>query len=80
VAELVAFLCSKHAQEITGQVLGVRGREVFVFSHVRPVEKLVAPHRGWNTPEFAKLFNERFRGKLTDLTTDLEAFNTEPVV
>ena len=80
VAELVAFLCSAHAQDITGQVLGVRGREVFLFSQLRPVDKLVAPASNWSTPEFAALFNDRFGAKLTDLTTDLEAFNTEPVV
>ena len=80
VAELVAFLCSEHAQHITGQLLGVRGREVFLFSQPRPIETLVAPDSNWTTPEFAGLFNDRFRAKLTDMTTDLEAFNTEPVV
>ena len=80
VAEFVAFLCSAQAQDVTGQVLGVRGREVFLFSQPRPIETLVAPESGWTTPAFATLFNERFRAKLTDLTTDLEAFNTEPAL
>src|SRR6187399_1677896 len=71
VAEFVAFLCSAQAQDVTGQVLGVRGREVFLFSQPRPIETLVAPESGWTTPAFATLFNERFRAKLTDLTTDL---------
>lgn len=80
VAELVAFLCSPLAQKVTGQVLGVRGRELFLFSQLRPVETLVAPSGGWTTAEFAALFNDRFEPKLTDLTTDLEAFNTEPIL
>lgn len=80
VAKFVAFLCSEAAEYITGQVLGVRGREVFLFSQVRPAEKLVAPDGSWTTPEFANLFETRFRAKLTDLGTDLEAFNTEPVL
>lgn len=79
VAELVAFLCGPHAHDITGQVLGVRGREVFLFSQHRPQGRFVAPERHWSTPEFAVMLNENFRDKFTDLTTDLEAFNTEPV-
>ncbi len=80
VAELVAFLCSSHAQDVTGQVLGVRGREVLLFSQARPVEQLVAPESDWSNRAFAELFNNRFRDQLMDLTTDLEAFNTEPVI
>lgn len=79
VAELVAFLCSPHAHDITGQVLGVRGREVFLFSQHRPLGGFVAPESQWATPEFAATFNDSFRDKFIDLTTDLEAFNTEPV-
>lgn len=79
VAELVAFLCGPHAHDVTGQVLGVRGREVFLFSQHRPLGRLVAPERDWSTPEFAAMFNDQFRHGFTDLTTDLEAFNTEPV-
>lgn len=79
VAELVAFLCSQHAHDITGQVLGVRAREVLLFSQHRPLGRLVAPERDWSTPEFAAMMNEHFRDKFYDLSTDLEAFNTEPV-
>ena len=79
VAELVAFLCGPHAQGVTGQVLGVRGREVFLFAQQRPLGRLIAPASGWNTPEFAAMFNASFGELFTDLTTDLEAFNTEPI-
>lgn len=79
VGELVAFLCGPHAHDITGQILGVRGREVFLFSQQRPLERFVGPERHWITPQFASMFNDHFRSKLIDLTTDLEAFNTEPV-
>ena len=37
VARLIGYLCSPAAQSVTGQILGVRGREVFVFSQPRPV-------------------------------------------
>jgi len=79
VAELVAFLSSPRAHDITGQILGVRGREVFLFSQQRPLGRFVAPERHWVSPEFRAMFDDHFRDKLIDLTTDLEAFNTEPV-
>jgi NAD(P)-dependent dehydrogenase (short-subunit alcohol dehydrogenase family) len=80
VAELVGYLCSARAQDVTGQLLGVRGREVWLFSQPRPIERLVAPESGWNGPEFASAFATTFSSKLTELATDLEAFNTDPVI
>jgi NAD(P)-dependent dehydrogenase (short-subunit alcohol dehydrogenase family) len=80
VAELVAYLCSPHAHDVTGQILGVRGREVWLFSQPRPVARLVAPKSGWNEREFDAAFKRDFSDKLTELGTDLEAFNTEPVI
>jgi NAD(P)-dependent dehydrogenase (short-subunit alcohol dehydrogenase family) len=80
VAELVGYLCTPRARNVTGQLIGVRGREVWLFSQPRPIERLVAPQRGWNGPEFADAFDASFSSKLTDLGTDLEAFNTEPVI
>ena len=80
VAELVGFLCGPEAHDVTGQLFGVRGREVFLFSQPRPVANLVSPAGGTASAAFAGLFREHFQGRLTPLTTDLEAFNSEPVI
>jgi NAD(P)-dependent dehydrogenase (short-subunit alcohol dehydrogenase family) len=40
VADLVTALCSPDARDITGRLLGVRGRDVFLFSQPRPVARL----------------------------------------
>jgi NAD(P)-dependent dehydrogenase (short-subunit alcohol dehydrogenase family) len=77
VANLVTALCLPKARTITGQLLGVRGRQIFVFGQPRPVvgmevfadpehiaDELIAGVEGW----------------FTDLTTDLETFNTDPLV
>jgi NAD(P)-dependent dehydrogenase (short-subunit alcohol dehydrogenase family) len=80
VAELVAFLCSPAAANISGQLLGVRGREVFLFSQPRPIERLVAPEGAWDGTDFSALFQRSFQPKFTELTTDLEAFNTDPLI
>ncbi|MBS0540581.1 MAG: SDR family NAD(P)-dependent oxidoreductase [Proteobacteria bacterium] len=76
VANLVTALCAPAAKSITGQLLGVRGREVFLFGQPRPVAKLEA-----GTPEaLAGDLTAKLGAKFTDLTTDLEAFSTEPLV
>jgi NAD(P)-dependent dehydrogenase (short-subunit alcohol dehydrogenase family) len=76
VANLVTALCSPAGKGITGQLLGVRGREVFLFGQPRPVGKIDA-----GQPEtIAQELTTKLGSKFTDLTTDLEAFNTEPLL
>jgi NAD(P)-dependent dehydrogenase (short-subunit alcohol dehydrogenase family) len=76
VANLVTALCTPSAKGITGQLLGVRGREVFLFGQPRPVGKLDVER-----PEtLAQDLTAKLSQKFTDMTTDLEAFNTEPLV
>jgi len=80
VARLTALLCS-NAHDITGQVFGVRGRELFLFSQPRPVARTpMNPGTSWGLEDLAKTMETGFAGKLTDLGTDLEFFNTEPLV
>jgi NAD(P)-dependent dehydrogenase (short-subunit alcohol dehydrogenase family) len=80
VADFVAFLCGAQAAAVSGQVFGVRGREVFLFSQPRPRARLLLPEGGSDESEFSALFAQRFSADFTSLETDLEAFNTEPVV
>jgi NAD(P)-dependent dehydrogenase (short-subunit alcohol dehydrogenase family) len=80
VAEFVGFLCGAEAQDVSGQLFAVRGREVFLFSQPRPIARFVAPEGGAGAAKFSTAFREQFRDQVTDLTTDLEAFNTEPVI
>src|SRR5919109_981951 len=37
IAPVAAFLASDAAKDITGQVFGVRGKEIMLFSHERPI-------------------------------------------
>ncbi|HYQ03897.1 MAG TPA: SDR family NAD(P)-dependent oxidoreductase [Polyangiaceae bacterium] len=80
VGDFVAFLSSAAAQNITGQLFGVRGREVFLFSQPRPIERFVIPEGEESGAALSSLLREqRVATGLVDLTTDLEAFNTEPL-
>jgi len=80
VATVVAWLCAPESQAITGQLFGVRGREVFLFSQPRPVATLARDNADWDVGALAAAAAETFAPHYTDLTTDLEAFNTEPKV
>lgn len=77
VADLVAALCLPASGKITGQIFGVRGREVFLFSQARPLARLVATD---GVEALSARLSGELGDKFTDLGTDLEAFNTEPVV
>jgi NAD(P)-dependent dehydrogenase (short-subunit alcohol dehydrogenase family) len=76
VAELVAFLAGDEASAITGQLFGVRGKEVFLFSQPRPVARLISP----GAEGLGDAIAEHLAPHYTALTTDLEAFSSDPIV
>jgi NAD(P)-dependent dehydrogenase (short-subunit alcohol dehydrogenase family) len=80
VATFAAFLCTPAAQKISGQLFGVRGREVFLFSQPRPVARMAKADGDWTPEALAGAVERELAPKFTELSTDLEAFNTEPVV
>jgi len=80
VARLVAYLCTP-ACEVSGQVFGVRGREVFLFSQPRPAARIVtAPLPELTMEALDSAISIEMREAFVDLSTDLEAFNTEPIL
>ena len=79
IGRFVSYLCTPQAQHVTGQVFGVRGREMFVFSQPRPLARVT------NEPEpslddLAALVDAQFAPHFTALETDLDAFSTTPVL
>ncbi len=80
VASFVAYLAGPAAAKISGQLFGVRGREVFLFSQPRPAARLVRTDADWTAESLAPAVAAEFAGHFTELATDLEAFNSEPVV
>jgi NAD(P)-dependent dehydrogenase (short-subunit alcohol dehydrogenase family) len=80
VARLVAYLCAPGC-EATGQLFGVRGREVFLFSQPRPAARIVTPQLSELTLEaLDSAISLQMRDQFVDLATDLEAFGSEPVL
>lgn len=80
VARLAAFLAS-NSHDISGQLFGVRGRELMLFSQPRPVARIVMREgRAWDAGDLAKSMESGLASGFTGLGTDLEFFNTEPLV
>ncbi|MEO8165268.1 MAG: SDR family NAD(P)-dependent oxidoreductase, partial [Betaproteobacteria bacterium] len=80
VARLASYL-SSDAHELTGQLFGVRGRELMLFSQPRPVARtLMTAGPDWDEASLARAIAAELAPGLTTLVTDLEFFNTEPVV
>ncbi len=75
VARLVSFLASEAAAGISGQLFGVRGRELFIFSQSRPKERVVQPREGFDAAAIGPL-----EPHFADLVTDLEAFSGDPIL
>lgn len=80
VARLVTLLASDHGRSITGQLFGVRGREVFLFNQPRPAARLVAGDLSSSLDDLAAAVAREFAPHFTSAETDLEAFNTEPFI
>ena len=77
VGELVAWLAGPEAQDVTGQLFGVRGREVFLFSQPRPVARMVAPAEAGR---LGGAIADALASHYVPLETDLEAFSGEPIL
>jgi len=79
VARFVVYLALPEAQHVSGQLFGVRGREIFLFSQPRPVAELADESEDWQPKSIAHAMSS-LEDRFTPLSTDLEAFNTEPLV
>jgi NAD(P)-dependent dehydrogenase (short-subunit alcohol dehydrogenase family) len=76
VAELVAWLAGPDAAGVSGQLFGVRGKEVFLFSQPRPAARLVSP----GPAGLGAAIRAGLAPHFLPLTTDLEEFSSEPVI
>ena len=79
IAPLAAFLASDDAKDISGQVFGVRGKEIMLFGHHRPLTRI---HHGdgWTVERLAEIFPGTLQPHLVPLETSGQYFNYDPLV
>src|SRR6266705_583843 len=79
IAPMAAFLASDAAKDITGQVFGVRGKEIMLFGHERPIMR-VHHADGWTPERIAEIFPGTLQHHLVPLVTSGQYFNYAPLV
>jgi NAD(P)-dependent dehydrogenase (short-subunit alcohol dehydrogenase family) len=79
IAPVAAFLASDDAKDVTGQIFGVRGKEVMLFCHMRPVMRIHHAD-GWTPERLAEIFPGTLQHHLVPLETSGQYFNYDPLV
>jgi NAD(P)-dependent dehydrogenase (short-subunit alcohol dehydrogenase family) len=79
IAPMAVFLASEAAKEVTGQVFGVRGKEIMLFSPMRPIRS-IHDDRGWTPERLAEMLPGTLRHHMAPLETSGQYFNYDPLV
>lgn len=78
IAPLAVLLCSDAAKDITGQIFGARGNEVYLYSQPRPIRTL---HRGegWTPQTLAEQLLPAWRSSFTPAERTRDVFGWEAI-
>ena len=79
IAPLAVYLASEAAGGVSGQIFGVRGKEIFVFSQSRPV-RAIHHAAGWTPERLAEAFPGTLGHHLVPLESSAQYFSSDPLV
>jgi NAD(P)-dependent dehydrogenase (short-subunit alcohol dehydrogenase family) len=78
VAEIAVALCADKAHTVSGQILGARGNEIFLFNQPRPIRAL-ARLEGWTPQSFLDHALPALAPSVTDLGPSATVFPWDAV-
>ena len=78
VAPICTYLCSDAAKDVTGNIFGVRGNEIYLMSQPRPI-RTIHNGNGWDHDSLAAMFEPTFRADLHGLEDSAAVFNWDPI-
>jgi NAD(P)-dependent dehydrogenase (short-subunit alcohol dehydrogenase family) len=79
IAPLAVWLASDDARDVSGQVFGVRGKEIMLFSAMRPIMR-IHHAEGWTPERLSEMFPGTMKQHLVPLETSGQYFNYDPLV
>ena len=79
IAPVAAYLATEQARDITGQILGVRGKEIMLFGHHRPIMR-VHHAEGWTLERLAEMVPGTLQHHFVPLDTSGQYFYYDPLV
>ncbi len=79
VSPLAVYLASENAKDITGQIFGVRGKEIYIFNQPRVIRSI---HKsgGWSAEELGKTLEQTFAPQFTPLDNSATYFTWDALV
>jgi NAD(P)-dependent dehydrogenase (short-subunit alcohol dehydrogenase family) len=78
VAKLAVFLATDAASEITGNIFGARGNELYLYSQPRPIRILIKED-GWTPEKMVEIALPAWRSGLTKLERTRDVYDWEAV-
>ena len=79
VAPLAVFVASDAAQTLSGQMFGVRGKEIFLFSQSR-IQRSIHNSRGWTVERLSAMFESTMQPHFTPLVSAESYFSWDSTV
>lgn len=76
VAPLVTYLASDAAKNVTGQIMGVRGNEFYLYNQSRPIR--IEYRDGWTAEDVIDYLHPLWQDSLTPLEETYQVFNWLP--
>ena len=78
VANLTVYLLSDAAKDISGQIFGARGPEIYLYSQPRPVRTLFRSG-GWAPSKLAEVLPAMVKNSMTPVERTGDVFSWDPV-